>query len=80
MPSQLALVSLAAHGAQSAQAQGLELDEARGVSLVVGAAVILKGRERLVVQAVRAFASHQDDVALSDVHTAVSSRLKVGTM
>ena len=60
----MASSQLLSNGAQRAQAQGLQLDESCGVCLVVGAAVILEGRQSLIVQAVRALAADQDHVAL----------------
>src|SRR5579859_1001086 len=60
-----------------AQAQGVELDEAGGVAVVVGALALLEGDEVLVVERARAGAADDRDVALVelDPHPAGDLRL-----
>src|SRR5688500_52782 len=55
---------LAALAGGDAHAQGVELDEARRVRLVVSAAVFLEGRDVGVEQRVVGLAANHDDVAL----------------
>src|SRR5260221_1381612 len=50
--------------AERAQPQGVELDEAGGVAVIVGDRAFLEGDEVLIVQRVLALASNHDDVAL----------------
>src|SRR6266851_10005888 len=50
--------------AERAQPQGVELDEARGVAMIVGDRAFLEGDEVLIVQRVLALASDHDDVSL----------------
>src|SRR5258708_11279303 len=50
--------------AERAQPQGVEFDEARGVTVVVGDRAFLEGDEILIVQRILALAAYHDDVAL----------------
>src|SRR6266850_1288214 len=50
--------------AERAQPQGVELDEARGVTMIVGDRAFLEGDEILIVQRILALAPDHDDVAL----------------
>src|SRR3990167_4235808 len=61
--SGVALVALGQH----AQAQGVELDEAAGVAVVVGDLALLEGDQVLVVEAVGAFAADDGDIALVEL-------------
>ena len=54
--------------AERAQTQRLDLDEARGVFLIVRAAVVLERRDVRVVQRLRALPSDDVDVALVELH------------
>jgi hypothetical protein len=56
------------------EAKRLELDKARGICLVVGALIILKGRQLLVVQRVGRLAAHHNDVTLHTCATHVPMR------
>jgi hypothetical protein len=53
--------------ARHAQAQGVQLDEAAGVAVVVGDLAFLEGDQVLVVQAVGAFAADDRDIALVEL-------------
>mmetsp|Transcript_21541 Transcript_21541/g.38393 ORF Transcript_21541/g.38393 Transcript_21541/m.38393 type:complete len:238 (-) Transcript_21541:760-1473(-) len=55
--------------AQCPQAQGVELDEARGIVLIVQAAVVLEGGDLRVVQRVGRFAADHGDGALVQLQT-----------
>src|SRR4030088_3453336 len=58
--------------AERAQPQGVEPDEARGVTMIVGDRTFLEGDEILIVQRIPALAPDHDDVALVelDAHAA----------
>src|SRR5579863_4664 len=53
--------------AEGAQAQRVELDEARGIAMIVGDRAFLEGDEILIVQRISAFAADHDDVALVEL-------------
>jgi hypothetical protein len=53
--------------AQHAQAQGVQLDEAGGVLLVIGDGAVLEGDQFLIVQAVLALAADDGGVALVEL-------------
>src|SRR5262245_53198916 len=59
---------LAAPALQQAQAQGVELDEARRVALVVGSLVLLERDVREAVEALRRFSADHGGVALVELH------------
>src|SRR6185437_6677846 len=53
--------------AEGAQAQRVELDEARRIAMIVGDRAFLEGDEILIVQRISAFAADHDDVALVEL-------------
>ena len=66
---------------ERSQPQGLQLDEARGVRLVVQALVVLKARNDLVVQESGALAAHHHHIALVqlEAHGARAELLRLST-
>ena len=63
----IAVSPLALARRERAQPQRVEADEALGVLLVVGAAIVLEGHQRVRIERFRRFAAGDDDVALVEL-------------
>src|SRR3546814_4503777 len=59
--------SSAVAAAQQAQAERVELDEARRVALVIGARIVLEGHDLLAVERIRRLAADDMDAALVEL-------------
>src|SRR5260370_24912526 len=53
---------------ERAQPQGVQLDEAGGIAMIVGYRAFLEGDEVLILQRILALASDHDDVALVEFY------------